>query len=41
MGEQLSYDAARWFVGGLIVWWVLIAGLFIGYYIKEVKPWKR
>ncbi len=41
MGEQLIYEGARWFVWGLVGWWVLISVLLIGYYIKEVKPWKR
>ena len=41
MCEQLSYDTVRWVVWGLVGWWVLIMALFIVYYLKEMKPWKR
>jgi len=36
--DGFSYDTARWFVWGLVGWWILISALFIGYYMKEVKP---
>ena len=41
MGAQLSYEGARWFVWGLIIWWSLLAVALIGGYLWFLKKEKE